>query len=123
MSLKIAGAVATAAVASVVALSAPHAARATDCLVDEKGSSQYGSMSYGTEVYLLRASIHTSLWDANSDYFARRYDSAFNLTLNNYVLSGSYVYGTSGNVVRQTAMTPGDSAGLSYWFEDESTMC
>jgi hypothetical protein len=114
---------ATAAVASVVALSVPTIASARDCLVDTAGNVSYGTLQYNSERYLALASIHTSTWDGDRSYFARRYDSALNMTFQNYISSGGYTWGTSGNTTRRTAITPGSSAGLDTWYESESTIC
>jgi hypothetical protein len=113
------------ALSCVVAMSTAQVARATDCLVDSAGGAQ---MAYQYERYLLMHQIHTSLWNADAtsgnDYYARRYDSGYNMTLQTYIYNGgSYVYGTPGNALRSTAMTPVWSHGVTGWYEDESQIC
>lgn len=115
------------AVLAVLALGlvfgAPQAAVAASCFVDGHGAATDGSLCCNIEVYDVIAYINESDWTGNLAYNANRYDGNWTQTFHVYVPSGPYVYGTSGNAYRRTAIQRGGYSSMTSWYAIEYAIC
>lgn len=102
------------AAAAVAMLVIPAAAWA-DCIKDAAGSGTQGGLCCNYSVMLPITYINDSDWTGNLAYNANRYDGGGAQTYHVYVSSGSWNYGTSGDVYRSTEIQRGGSSNMSAW--------
>jgi hypothetical protein len=107
----------------LVLLVLPQVALANNCLVDGHGAATDGPLCCNNQVYDKLAYINESDWSGNLAYDANRYDSGGTQTYHEYVSSGPWEYGTSGNTYRETAIQRGGYSSMSSWEAVEYALC